>query len=54
MYRHVPALEVKEKKELVRGKFFLYVMVDHKILTYLKNKKIANLIVNKKFKIFKF
>ena len=50
--------KVEEKEELKSllkwGKFSFYVMVDCKIVTYLKNKKQLILIVNKKFKIFDF
>ena len=48
MATHVPtwALVVEGKEELKNslkwGKFSLYVMVDREILTYLKNKQIAN------------
>ena len=52
------ALEVKEKEELKNmlkgGKFLFSVMLDCKILTYLKNKNKLIDIVNKKFKIFEF
>ena len=58
MYRIPTAGEVEEKKELKKlikwGKFSFYLMVDSKIFTYLKNKKQLILIVNKKFKIFRF
>ena len=50
--------QVEEKEDLKNllkcGKFSFYVMVDRKIFTYLKNKKLLVLIVNKKFKIFDF
>ena len=49
---------MKEKEELKNflkwGKFSFYVMVDHEIFTYLKNKKYLILIVHKKVKIFRF
>ena len=55
----IPVAEkVEEKEELKNllkwGKFSYYVMVDRKIVAYLKNKKYLILKVNKKFKIFEF
>ena len=42
-YVPTKALEVEEKEELKnllkKGKFFFYVLVDHEIFTYMKNKK---------------
>ena len=39
-YVPTKALEKEELKNLLKkGKFFFYVLVDHEIFTYLKNKK---------------
>ena len=50
--------EVEEKEELKNllkwVKFSFHVMVDREIFTYLKNKKLLFLTVNKKFLIFDF
>ena len=50
--------EVEENEELKNflewGKFSFYIMVDHEIFVYLKNKKQLVLIVDKMFKIFDF
>ena len=50
----VGEFEVREElKNLLKwGIFSFYVMVDCKIVTCLKNKKLLVLIVNKKFKVF--
>ena len=52
------AFEVEEKEQLKYllkwGKFSLYIIVDRKILTYLKSKKQLIFVVNKQFKIFDF
>ena len=49
-------MEEKEelKSLLKKDKFFFYVLVDHEIFTYPKNKKQLILIFNKKFKNFDF
>ena len=47
--------EKEELKNLLKWVIFsFYVMVDYKIVTCLKNKKLVILIVNKEFKIFDF
>ena len=57
-YVPTKTLKIEEKEELKsllkKDKFFFYVLVDHEIFTYPKNKKQLILIFNKKFKNFDF